>query len=244
MRLWCLVVFAIVVSTSVGAREMVLTCGEAYPPLCFVENGAVKGIEIDLMNELARRFGFTLTPRALPWARAQQQVKTGEADAFITITTPEREEYAVMSPAVLLTVHLVAATAKTNPKIAELRKIKTLRDTWSYPQVNYVGTSLAANELAGARVTYLNSTDSIFAFLTNGRADIFIDTDVILSYNAARLKLSDQVEVLAPVFQATEFRLGISKRSPFAADMPRLSRTIEAMENDGTVAAIVKKYSR
>ncbi len=231
-------------ATLAGAKEMVLTCGESYPPLCFLENGNVKGIEIDLMTELARREGFTLTPRALPWARAQEQVRSGEADAFVTITTPEREEYAVMSPAVLLAIHLVAATNKNNPRIAELRGIKTLKETLAYRQVNYVGTSLANNELAGADVTFLNNTDTIFEFLMRGRADLFIDTDVVLSYNAARLRVLDQIEILSPQFQVTEFRLGLSKLSAFAADMPQLSRTIDAMQRDGTVAAIVKKYTR
>ena len=136
------------------------------------------------------------------------------------------------------------SAGREDPRIAALRRIKTLRDTLTYRQVNYVGTSLANKELAGADVTFLNSTDTIFEFLMRGRADLFIDTDVILSYNAARLHVLDQIEILSPQFQVTEFRLGLSKRSAFAADMPQLSRTIDAMQKDGTVAAIVKKYTR
>jgi len=244
MRGWLLVMLAMVVSVSAWSREMILTCGEAYPPLCFADNGAVAGIEVDLMNELAKRQGFSLKARALPWARAQEQVRTGEADAFITITTPERREYAVMSPAVLFSTHLVAATAKNNPRVAELRSIKTLQDTLAFPQVNYVGSSLVARQLGGAKVSLLNSTDAIFQFLLLDRADLFLDTDVVLSYNAARLGVLDQIEFLPPAFEVTEFRLGISKHSPFAAEMPELSRAIETMRDDGTIAAILKKYSR
>ncbi len=242
MRFWCLAVLATVVSVSAWSRDLVFAGGENFPPTCFVENGVVKGIDIDLLNELAERQGLTLKTRALPWARAQQEVMTGEADAFITIATPEREAYAVMSSAVLFTVHLVAVTAKNNPRIAELRRIETLQDTLKYPQVNYVGTSLANHELAQARVSYLNGLDSIFSFLLMGRADLFIDTDVMLSYTAAKLGVSDEVEILPSQFKVIEFRLGISQKSPLAADMPQLNRTIEAMWKDGTMAAILKKY--
>lgn len=244
MRRWFFALLFVAASTSIWARELVLTFGEAYPPMCFVEGGIAKGIEIDVMNELGKREGFSIKPRALPWARAQEQVRSGEADAFITITTPERERYAVMSPVVMFSIHLVAATAKNNARIAELRNIKTLPDTLRFPQVNYVGTSLANKQLAGAHLSLLNTTDAIFQFLLLGRADLFLDTDVVLSYNAARLKLLDQLEILPPQFEVTEFRLGISKNSAFADDMPRLSRAIEAMQEDGTVAAIMKRYTR
>lgn len=244
MRILMSMVLTLVVSMSVWSREMVLTCGDAYPPLCFVDNGSVAGIEIDVMKALAKRQGFSVKARALPWARAQEQVRTGEADAFITITTPERQDYAVMSPTVLFSTRLVAATAKNNPRLAELRTITTLQDTLGFPQVNYVGSSLVTRELAGAQISYLNSTDAIFQFLLLGRADLFLETDVVLSYNAARLHLLDQIEILPPAFEVTEFRLGVSKRSPFASDMPALSRAIEAMQNDGTIAAILNKYTR
>jgi polar amino acid transport system substrate-binding protein len=243
MRLWCLAVLAMVASPSIWGQHVILACGESFPPMCFVENGVTRGIDIDLMNELAKREGLTLTTRALPWARAQQQVSTGEADAFITIATPERDTYAAMSSAVLFTVHLVAATAKSNPRIAELRRIKTLQDTLKYPQVNYVGTSLADHELAGAHVTYLTGLDAIFGFLLMGRADLFIDTDVVLSYNAARLGVTNQIEILSPALRVIEFRLGVSRKSPLATELPRLNLAIEAMEKDGTVAAIVNKYA-
>jgi ABC-type amino acid transport substrate-binding protein len=149
-----------------------------------------------------------------------------------------------MSPTVLFAIHLVAATAKNNPRLAELKTIKTLQDTLKFPQVNYVGSSLATRQLANAHVSYLNSTDAIFQFLLLNRADLFLDTDVVLSYNAARLHVLDQIELLPPSFEVTEFRLGISKKSPFAADMPALSRAINAMQEDGTIAAILKRYTR
>lgn len=225
-------------------RDLVFVGGEAYPPLCYSENGSVVGIEIDLMNELARRTGIVVRSQALPWARAQSEVASGEADAFITIVTADRERFAVMSPDVWFDIHLVAVTAKDNPRLTVLRSIRTVEDTLPFPQVNYVGTSLADSLLARAEVTYLNSADAIFQFLLLHRADLFLDTDVVLSYNAARQGVAGRLEILPPVFEDTPFRLWISKKSPFAAEMPRFNRAIQAMRDDGTIASIFAKYTK
>src|ERR1700733_10089626 len=64
-----------------------------YPPVCFLDGGTMKGVLIDVFNELlGKRLGLSLTHEGLPWARAQDKVRDGEADAFCTDRTDQRAE--------------------------------------------------------------------------------------------------------------------------------------------------------
>ena len=239
-RFWILAAL-LCLSTPLWARELIVVFAEDYAPVSFVDHGELIGVGVDLVKAMAAREGISVVLKGLPWVRAQSEVRSGEADAFVCTDNPERESYAVLSAAALFSVHVMAVTAKNNPRLGELRAIRTFADAAQYPQVNLLGSGLSGL-LGDARVCYLANAQSVFEFLLLGRADLYLDSDLNLSYNAARLHLLGQLEFLPPVFQVTAFRLGISKHSPFVSDLPRWSRDFEAMENDGTVAAVLAKF--
>lgn len=238
---WLMLLLLGCVLTGAHGQTLVVAYNESYEPLSFVQAGRLMGIEVDIMDELGKRTGHPLVHRALPWSRAQASVESGEADAFVTITTKEREAYAVMSKGIF-SISNTAVASRNNPKIDQLRQIRTIEDADRFPQVNYLGTGIAGTLLKNAQVTYIAKTESIFSFLISNRADLYIESDLNIQYNASRLKVLQQLEILPVRFNTVDFRLGLSKKSPLVTQMASFEGALDAMVKDGSLEGIFLKY--
>jgi len=63
-----------------------------FPPQYFQQNGRWVGLDIDLVEAIAKDAGMTVEFVELPWSRAMEQLKTGEIDVLANVTrTPDRE---------------------------------------------------------------------------------------------------------------------------------------------------------
>jgi polar amino acid transport system substrate-binding protein len=227
---------------SAAAQDLRVVYNEAYPPFSSVGPSGLGGIEVDLAAEVGKRLGVPVTSTGLPWARAQLQVRSGEADAFITVATPERLTYALMSTEPVLTVRMAAATAKANPRLPELMKLKALEETFGYSQVNLLGSGWAQVHLTQSAVDYLASPEAVFRFLLAGRADIYLESDINLYYNSRLAGVEQRIQILPIRGESTELRFGISKRSPLASRMADVNRVIGELRADGTVDRILTAY--
>jgi polar amino acid transport system substrate-binding protein len=232
----------ILVIECLHAEPFTAVYNKTYAPFSFMRNNQLVGLEVDIVNELAKRAGLVIKHRAVPWARAQLMIEEGKADIFVTVSTPERESYAFMSKNGLFSVTNTAVTAKTNPRIELLRMIKTIEDADKFRQVNYRGTGIANALLKNANVNYLPTSDSIFSFLLLNRADIYIESDVNIYYNANRLNIQREIEVLPVKFNSVLFRLGISKKSQLMLRTEEINKVIGTMIADGVISKILKSY--
>lgn len=237
MLLWLVAVLS-----SVQSQDLIIAYNESYSPFSYLEEGKVVGIEIDIIDELATRAGLRAVHKAVPWARAQLMVKDGQADGFVTVANAEREGYAVMSTQGVFSLTITAATAKDNPRLIQLQGIKDVEGANLFPQVNYLGTSLSATLLKDAKVSYVSSLTQIFNLLLLHRADIFIESNINILYNASKLKMADKIEILPVKFSSVILRLGLSKRSPLVEKMPELNEVLKIMTTDGTIEAIFRRW--
>lgn len=73
------------ISASAKQQEVLIVADDSYPPYSYVENNEIKGIYIDLINLAAQRLAkdYKIKFVAMPWKRALQEVKLGNAFAVI-----------------------------------------------------------------------------------------------------------------------------------------------------------------
>ena len=72
-------------------RPLVVVTADRVP-MAYVENGRLTGLLVELAEEAFRRAGRRVEIRLLPWPRCLAEMKSGEADAVLTLfKTPERE---------------------------------------------------------------------------------------------------------------------------------------------------------
>lgn len=60
-----------------------------YPPYGYVSDGEVVGKDTQLIRQILSEMGYQARIRALPWARAERLVRTGEADMLYSLTFSE-----------------------------------------------------------------------------------------------------------------------------------------------------------
>lgn len=214
-----------------------------YEPISWSISSVMRGVLIDIVDEaIVKRMGITVEHRGYPWARAQAMVKVGDADAFLTVATPERSEYTMAGNEVVLRLENVAYISARHPRRWELEQVKTLGDLKPYLLGAYLGSGWAKTRLAEHRVHWAPRISTILGMVGAERVDAFVDAAQAVRYHVRRLNLDAGIVELAPIFDVVHFRLCIRKNSPYVAQLDQFDQVIRSMRKDGTLQRIYDKY--
>jgi len=93
----CLLAFCLVMPQSVFAKKkkFLLKCGtNIFAPFGFLENGKIKGIEVEIMHEVGRRLGIDIDIKIFKWATLLESMRFGTLDCmFAAFKTDDRLEF-------------------------------------------------------------------------------------------------------------------------------------------------------
>ena len=78
-----------------GSSPSVLTfCFGNFIPFEYTDGNAVKGMNVEILESVARSFEITINWKMYPWTRCQYLAKTGAVDGLMSLyRTAEREKY-------------------------------------------------------------------------------------------------------------------------------------------------------
>ena len=169
-------------------------------------------------------------------------VKGGFADGFVTVVTPERSEYTVVSSEDVLVLDNVAYASALNPRRKELEKVQTLDDLKDFHLVEYLGDGWAKKMLTAHDVKWVTSIPSALKMISVGRGDVIVDASQVIRYYRREMNLPDDIIELQPIFESVKFHLCVRKNSPFAARIAEFDQIIREMRFDGTLNRIYNKY--
>lgn len=226
-----------------AAESMNVVYYNDYEPISWQASGAMRGVLVDIVDEaIVKRMGIPVVHRGYPWARAQDMVKRGEADAFLTVVTQERKEYTVASEESILSLDFTAYISANSPRRKELEKVKTLTDLKPYLIGSYIGNGWAKTRLTEHRQHLVPRISSVVQMLNAQRIDIVVDGAQVMRYNIHKLNLDDAIIELPPIFETARFHLCIRKNAVFTDKLAQFDEVIRAMRKDGTMDKIYKKY--
>jgi len=111
-----------------GVQSPALFLGnEALPPILFLKDGRPSGVVLDLAGAIAQRMHRRVEIRLMNWARAQQLVQEGRADALLQINpSPERRRFYDFSPPLLTSEFTIFTTAK-HPGVTSVQGLEGLK---------------------------------------------------------------------------------------------------------------------
>lgn len=247
---------ALAVGTAMLARPARLLAGnaslrinyfEGFPPLSFREaNNPMTGILVDTLDEiLGRRLGLALTHTGLPWARAQESVRAGMADALCTVPTDGRQRYCDFSAETVLVSTMHVFYGVNNPRRSELAHIRTLNDLKSFSQGDYIGNGFAELTFKDLAVEWSPRLETVLIKLATGRNDIFAGNMLVAKYLIRQLGLGKEL-TSHPIDlgDTTVFHLGIRKTYPAAADiLARYDAELRQAKADGIINSIIARYT-
>ncbi len=229
-------------------KKIVQLVTESYIPYGYEENGAVKGVAVDVVNEAFRRIGYTVELKMLPWTRSLQMVEDGDTDGiFCAFYSDERAVFMDYLKEPLAYEAQYCYTLKDSPVAFDgtLESLKPYRigviQDWYYGDAFDEALKNGAFHVESVTDLSINIQK-----LLDGRIDVIVNPRLSTLYYLKQMKIQDRVvEQAVPFREPTALYLGFTKKR--LVD-PALRRDLEAelaeMKADGTYQEIVDQYIR
>lgn len=222
--------------------KFILGLDASFPPMGFTEaNGEIVGYDIDLGKEVAKRLGLSFEAKPINWEAKEMELSSGSIDCIWNGFTITDERINAMS---------FTEPYLNNDQVLVVRKdsgIKTLSDAKGLTIGCQAGSSAedAINdnkEFADSLKKIVYYEDNLVALtdLEVGGVDAVVMDSVVADYN---IKTGNKPLVLVDEVLAKEsYGIGFRKDEAGAKLRDDVWATLKAMEADGTVETISKKW--
>ncbi len=225
-----------------AAGEPVLRAvvGDDNAPFNYLEQGQLKGMGVDIAQELARRAGFTLSPEPLPWARALATARNERSVLILTVArTAEREAwFSWIGPIADREIWLwkLASRSDVAPKTFADLKHYRIGDTLNNATVE----TLKEKGIEAEVVTHDGQNGKK---MLAGRIDLVpMNPYSIEAFAAAGGIPLNQLEPSLLLLRSGGYYLAVSKDTDREL-VRRLDAAFDTLKSDGTLRAIVAKWS-
>lgn len=231
-------------SVAYGEEQMKMTYFNNFPPFSWsAEDGTMKGILVDVMDQfVGEEMGIPLSHQGFPWARAQQMVKEGDADGFVTVPTPARQEYTDTGKEEVIMSKMVIFVKKGSSKAEEIRAAKGLSDLKELSIIDYVGNGWGDKNLEGFKRHLAPKMDNVFQMLVGDRGDLCITDSVVGWYTIKQLGLQDKIEEMPLVLDQVPFVLCVRKGSKYSDIVEKLDAALKEARETGKLQQIYDRY--
>lgn len=214
-----------------------------FPPFDFLESNEYKGVDRDLIDEVAKELGVKAKYMDLPWTSVLPGLEAKKFDlviAPVTITKERMKRYSFTVPISEATAALMKrADDKTINKPQDIagKKVGGGKGTSQLAQVKEFGQTLPTPPDVRE---YVDSNQS-YADLAAGRVDASVNSLPNLNFAAAQRK--DTFAVVLPPFGKPSYfswvgRLGDDDKSLIEA----VNAALVKIQKDGRMATIQKKW--
>lgn len=235
-----------ILSQTLFAADTVRLVTLSYPPYEFEQNEAVKGVAVDIVTEAFRRTRRDVQISILPWARALEEVRSGNASGIFTIyKTPERETYLSYTEEPLLTqaVALFSLKKASTPYDGNILSLANtpigVVNRVSYGSVfdNAVNAGWLGNIDHSASDFEMN----VRKFL-KGRFDVLVNDRWNALYMFKKFGALNQVKELMPELQNVDCFIAFTKARDLSYMRMEINAALAGMKKDGTYQRIIDQY--
>ncbi len=217
---------------------------ETYSPLSFYENGVLRGILVDVLEEMFIRLGVPHLHEGFPWPRAQALVQRGERDAICTIATPQRLEYAEAADEPVVTAPTCIFVREDHPMLQRLSRVQNLEGlrALGLSVLSYAANGWAKAKLEGFNVLWGNDFNSSLKMLVAKRGDVMVENALTMQYSLKHIAGGEAVRMLPNRVDQANFQLLVSKLSPHVGLLPEFSRVLARFKQTPGYAEIFQRY--
>lgn len=236
LRRW--LCFALLALCAPVAAELRLLTEEA-PPMSFTRDGEPSGFSVEVVRALLARTGDSGKIEVLPWTRAFHLAQQAADTAlFSTVRTPVREDrFHWVGPIVVGTTsfyslksrHLVIDTLQ---QAAASGPLALPKQWYTYETLSVQGFS----NLYG-----VSSSKQMVTMLKHGRVKLIATEDLTLAGELAAAELKPQDVTAHVPFMRSAYYIAFSPQTSVVRVM-RWQRALQQMHEDGSLAAILKRW--
>jgi ABC-type amino acid transport substrate-binding protein len=210
----------------------------AYPPFESEENGEPVGFDIDLLNEIGKRAGFTPEYQNVTFDGIINGLRNNQYDVAISAMTitPERAERIDFSDP-----YFNADQSLLVPGDSDIGAVGDIGDATVGVQIGTTG-EIKANEFKDAgditgEVRTFDTIEDAFAALNNGQIDAIIN-DLPVSQDEANGS-DGALEIVQVIPTGEQYGIAFPKDSDLRQDV---NEALQEIKDDGTYEEIYKKW--
>ena len=213
-----------------------------YKPYSWEESSVAVGLEIDILKAAVQnRMGVPLSIKILPWARAQNNVKSGLDDAFIAVATEKRRAYTVVSDESIAYWGVSVFTKYSGSRVWDLASVKTVADLEPFSLGSMIGNGWAEKNLDGMSVIWTRDMRQLLKMVVAGRVEVLPDSPAVVKYHLKEMQLEGALVEVSSLM-SLPMHLCVGAKSSYAGILPEFDKTIRAMKADGSLQKIISHY--
>jgi len=220
------------------AGKLTIATSPDFPPFeSLGENGAVEGIEIDILNIICDKLGVELEINQIDFDSVLPGVQAGKYNVGVSgiSVTPKRQKNALF----------------TDPYCLAAQAIVVLKDSPIAAKADLTGKKIAVQTGTTAETFCMENGYTISAFTANndaqsallsGKVDAWVIDDLtaaemVKAYNEAN---GEQLVILSEALTTEPYAFAFSFGSETLVE--EINKIIAELLADGTIAAIFEKY--
>ncbi|MDE1462020.1 substrate-binding periplasmic protein [Spartinivicinus poritis] len=229
-----------------------LTFGwDSYKPFQYMNNGKLSGIDIEIIDAIAKEMKCQVTYIEIPWKRLVEDIKKGTIMLTGSATlTKEREAFAYFTRPYLISDTVIFI----NKSSQGIYKLKTLKDILNYPKFT-IGVirgyeygeeykKLTHNTEFNKRIIGLGDEIQNFKMLASKRITATLVDELVGATKLRELNLLDSI-VIYPLSVNANFgqnHFMISKKAVSTHTFEQFSNSLKEIENKGILKKIIDQY--
>lgn len=225
-------------------EKSVIVVSANWAPYEFEENGVVKGISVDIVEEAFTRMGYKVIKKILPFSRAIEMLKNGEIDMITDVkNTIKYQEIGVFSKEPIITTY-TSLFVKSDSDIVfngdiltlESYKIGVIRD-YTYGK-NFdvaVKNKLIKTEAVDDKMQNINK-------VLDNRLDMCIENRLVLLETLKANNKDESLKELKPEVNQTPVYAWFSKKKNHQKMIDEFDQKLIEIKQDGTFEKIYNSY--
>lgn len=221
-----------------NSKGEVVIGSDQFEPFSYLENGEMKGIDVDIAKEAFKRMGYTPVFKRIEWQNKDEYLRKGEIDCLWGgFSMNDREDlYAWVGP------YLFSNQVVMVKKDSDICSLVDLKDKLVAVQATSKAEWAFENneELSDIRYLYTFSTiNEVFISLQRAYVDAVAGHELALR---ALIRGSDDYRFLDE--NVLTSKLGVAFKKDYDQSfLTLLANTLHEMRNDGTIKEIVDSYT-
>lgn len=241
-RAWPALLLLLGASLQAEEPPALLVMTDIWPPFRMQEgDGALSGLDIDLLDQLSQRTGLRFEVQRAPWARGLAALQSGKADLMTGLAkTPEREGYIhyLPQPYYACAPRFYAAPAQAKAlqsynQLASLTIGHVLESAYFEP----------FDSDQQLRKTAVNTENQLLEMLVRGRLQAVIGTDCQVDYELRDARWNGRIAKAAFQPEArTDLYIGFSRQRGLQAQYQQVTQALAQMQAEGWIAKAAQRY--
>lgn len=210
-----------------------------YPPFEFKEGNDYKGIDIDLINAIAKNQGFKIELSAMDFGGIIPAMQANQLDVAIagmSITDDRKKVVDFSTP-----YFDAGVTVVVNKNNKDIKTVADLKGKKVAVKKGTTGAKFAQDnaEKQGFTVVQFNDSPAMFQEVANGNADALMEDYPVISYAIAQKDLG--LKIVGDRLNGDQYGIAVLKGQNSDL-LKKIDKGLAELKKDGTYDKIIKTY--